>query len=95
MDAQIDLLVSFLEAFAGTTRTLSINDERVQVRIPSGIRSGAKLRIKKKGNFQPGTGRRGDLYLNIDVQKHPIWRLDGEILRADLPIAFDEFVLVF
>ena len=30
----------------------------------------------------PGTGRRGDLYLNLRLQPHPIWRLDGDQLRA-------------
>ena len=85
--------MGFSEAFRGGERTLSVNDERVQVRIPPGVKSGSKLRLKGKGNAQPGTGRRGDLYLIIDVQSHPIWRLEGDQLRADLPVAFDELAL--
>ena len=43
--------------------------------------------------MQPGTGRRGYLDLNIDVQPHLIWHLDGDQLRADLPVALDELAL--
>ena len=93
LDAEATLKVSFAEAFRGTERTLSVNEERVQVRIPQGIKPGSRLRLKGKGNLQPGTGRRGDLFLNIDVQTHPLWRLDGDQLRADLPVALDEFAL--
>ena len=93
LDAEAALNVSFSEAFRGAERTLSVNDERVQVRIPAGVKSGSKLRLKGKGNVQPGTGRRGDLYLLLEVKPHPIWKLDGDQLRADLPVAFDELVL--
>ncbi|AII42543.1 molecular chaperone DnaJ [Synechococcus sp. KORDI-100] len=93
LDAEATVSVSFSEAFRGTERTLSVNDERVQVRIPAGVRNGSKLRLKEKGNLQPGTGRRGDLYLNLNVQSHPVWRLDGDQLRADLPVSIDELAL--
>jgi curved DNA-binding protein len=93
LDAEATVKVGFSEAFRGGERTLSVNDERVQVRIPPGVKSGSKLRLKGKGSAQPGTGRRGDLYLIIDVQSHPIWRLEGDQLRADLPVAFDELAL--
>ena len=49
--------------------------------------------LKDKGNLQPGTGRRGDLYLNLSVQNHPIWRLEGDQLKADLPVSVDELAL--
>jgi curved DNA-binding protein len=82
LDAEASVNVSFAEAFRGGERTLSVNEERVQVRIPPGVKSGSRLRLKGKGNLQPGTGRRGDLYLNLTVQ-----------LRADLPVSLDELAL--
>ena len=93
LDAEATVNVSFAEAFRGGERTLSVNDERVQVRIPPGVKTGSRLRLKGKGNLQPGTGRRGDLYLNLTVQAHSIWRLDGDQLRADLPVSLDELAL--
>ena len=93
LDAEATVKVSFAEAFRGGERMLSVNDERVQVRIPAGVKNGSRLRLKGKGNLQPGTGRRGDLYLNLEVQAHPVWRFDGDQLRADLPVALDELAL--
>ena len=57
------------------------------------MKNGSRLRLKGKGNLQPGTGRRGDLYLNLEVQPHDVWRLDGDQLRADLPVSLDELAL--
>ncbi len=93
LDAEINLKVSFAEAFHGTERLLAVNEERVQVSIPGGVKKGSKLRLKGKGNLQPGTGRRGDLYLKLDVQSHSVWRLDGDQLSADLPVSLDELAL--
>jgi curved DNA-binding protein len=93
LDAEATINLSLSEAFRGCERTLAVNDERVQVRIPAGVRSGSRLRLKGKGNLQPGTGRRGDLYLNLQLQPHPIWRIDGDQLRAELPLSLDELAL--
>ena len=93
LDAEASVKVTFAEAFRGAERILSVNDERVQVRIPAGVKPGSRLRLKGKGNLQPGTGRRGDLYLNLDVQAHPVWRLEGDQLRGELPVSIDELAL--
>ena len=93
LDLEIDLIISFFEAFKGTERSLAINNERVKVKIPAGIKTGAKLRIKGKGNLQPGKGRRGDLYLRVNVKPHKIWTLDGDDVRADFPLSLDEIAL--
>ena len=93
LDAEINVTISFLEAFRGIEKILLINNERVQVKIPEGIKPGSRLRVKGKGNIQPGKGRRGDLYLNIAVKPHSTWRLEGDILRSDLSVTFDEIAL--
>jgi curved DNA-binding protein len=93
LDAEASISLSLAEAFRGCERTLAVNDERVQVRIPPGVKNGSRLRLKGKGNLQPGTGRRGDLYLNLQLQSHPVWKLDGDQLRAELPLSLDELAL--
>jgi curved DNA-binding protein len=93
LDAEASITLSFSEAFRGCERTLAVNDERVQVRIPAGVKPGSRLRLKGKGNLQPGTGRRGDLYLNLQLQDHPVWSLEGDQLKADLPLSLDELAL--
>ncbi len=93
LDAEATISLPLAEAFRGCERTLAVNDERVQVRIPAGVKDGSRLRLKGKGHLQPGTGRRGDLYLTLKLQPHPVWRLDGDQLRAELPLSLDELAL--
>jgi curved DNA-binding protein len=93
LDAEATISLSLAEAFRGCERILAVNEERVQVRIPPGVKQGSRLRLKGKGNLQPGTGRRGDLYLTLQLQSHPVWKLDGDQLRAELPLSLDELAL--
>ncbi len=93
LDAEASISLSFADGFRGCERTLAVNEERVQVRIPPGVKTGSRLRLKGKGNLQPGTGRRGDLYLNLKLIDHPVWSLDGDLLRAELPLSLDELAL--
>jgi curved DNA-binding protein len=93
LDAEAGIRLSLGEAFRGCERTLAVNEERVAVRIPAGVKPGSRLRLKGKGNLQPGTGRRGDLYLTIELQEHPVWKLDGDQLRGELPLSLDELAL--
>ena len=98
LDVEASLEISFAEAFHGCERTLAVrslgkNHESVQVRIPAGILPATRLRLKGKGNLQPGKERRGDLYLKVQLKPHPVWRLEGNQLKANLVLGLDEAVL--
>ena len=93
LDAEFNLQITFLEALYGTKKNLLVNDERIELEIPKGIQTGKKIHIKNKGNIQTGTGKRGDLYVEVSVKPHPIWKVKGLNIYADLPISLDEFAL--
>ena len=93
LDAEFNLQISFLEALNGTKKNLLVNDERIEVKIPKGIETGSKIRIKNKGNIQSGKGKRGDLLIEISIESHPIWKVKGLDVYADLPISLDELAL--
>jgi curved DNA-binding protein len=63
------------------------------VRIPKGVTDGQKLRVPGKGGKGVNGGRDGDLYLDIAVQAHPLYRADGLDLYMELPLAPWEAVL--
>ena len=93
LDAEFNLQISFLEALNGTKKNLLVNDERIEETIPQGIETGSKIRIKNKGNIQSGKGKRGDLLIEVSVKSHPIWKVKGLDVYADLPLSLDEFAL--
>jgi curved DNA-binding protein len=58
-----------------------------QVRIPRGAGDGQKLRLAGQGGKGMNGGRDGDLYVNIAMQPHPLFRVSGRDLFFDLPLA--------
>ena len=71
---------------ANSTRT-------IQVRIPAGVNDGQKVRITGKGGAGEYGGARGDLYVNVSVQPHPVFGRNGNNLTVAVPITFPEAVL--
>jgi len=64
-----------------------------KVRIPKGATDGQRLRLAGKGGKGLNGGRDGDLYLDIAVRPHPLYRVTGHDLYLDLPLAPWEAVL--
>ena len=66
---------------------------KIKVRVPKGVIDGQKLRVPGKGGKGSNGGRDGDLYLDIQVETHPLYRTEGLDLYMDLPLAPWEAVL--
>ena len=98
-DQTAKLIISLEDAFKGASRTISleipepdhqggvINKRRqLKVRIPPGISEGQKIRLAGQGLPGFGGGPKGDLFLEIEFQPHPFYRVDGKDIYIDLPI---------
>jgi curved DNA-binding protein len=64
-----------------------------KVRIAPGATDGQRLRVPGKGGKGANGGRDGDLYLNIVLRPHRLFRASGHDLYLDLPLAPWEAVL--
>ncbi len=64
----------------------------VTARIPAGIKNNATLRLKGKGEAGAKGGEAGDLFITIKVKEDQIFKRDGDNVRIDLPVRFDEAV---
>ena len=69
---------AFSEAFRGSERTLSVNNEHVQVPNPCRSQNGSRLRLKSKAILAARYGSPRRSYLTLSVDDHPVWRLEGE-----------------
>lgn len=92
-DLESTLSLSLSEAFQGVQKRLNLGSETITVRIPAGAKPGSRIRIKGKGQANPYSQLRGDLYLVVEVQPHLFFQFDGDQLICELPIAPDEAVL--
>lgn len=66
---------------------------KFKARIPRGATEGQRLRLPGQGGKGYNGGPNGDLYLNIKLAPHPIFRPSGHDLYLDLPLAPWEAVL--
>lgn len=56
----------------------------LKVKIPSGVDSGNRLRIRGEGE-----GKKGDLYLNVEIKSHPLFERRGDdlITKVNIPLS--------
>ncbi|RLC92026.1 MAG: J domain-containing protein [Chloroflexi bacterium] len=85
-DVEASVEITLEEAFHGTTCVLEQNGHRIRVKIPPGARSGSKVRVAGKGAPGYGGGSPGDLYLNVTVKPHPVFRREGDNLRCKVDV---------
>lgn len=74
----------------GAVRRVS---KTVRIRVPKGATDGQRLRVPGKGGAGMGEGEPGDLYLNIRLKPHRLFKPNGHDLYLELPIAPWEAVL--
>lgn len=65
----------------------------IEVKIPAGIETGMHLRLQGEGNAGTGKGRKGDLFVVVFVEKHPLFKRDGPDLFVEAPLSFAEAAL--
>jgi molecular chaperone DnaJ len=69
---------------SGRTKT----KRNIKVKIPAGVDSGSRLRIHGEGEAGARGGERGDLYLAIYVESHPIFERHESDLYCEVPISY-------
>ena len=67
--------------------------ETIDVRIPPGVATGARLRVPGKGNAGTMSAPPGDLYLRVEVRPHPFFERRGNDLYTQVPVKVSEATL--
>jgi curved DNA-binding protein len=98
-DYEANAQISLEEAFCGTELALTLEvpeyDQNgishrvrrtIKARIPTGATDGQRLRLPGKGGKGRNGGQDGNLYINIALHPHPLFRVSGHDLFLDLPL---------
>lgn len=90
-DVHSTIEIGFEEAIHGAKRRITISreghEEKIDVKIPAGIRDGGKIRIPGKG------AGHGDLYIQVKVAPHPTFWREEDDLYVSVPITVTEAAL--
>ncbi|MEG3439937.1 DnaJ C-terminal domain-containing protein [Pannus brasiliensis CCIBt3594] len=92
-DREAKIQLTFSEALRGVQKRVSVAGETIDIKIPAGSKAGNRLRVRGKGQADPYTGARGDLYLIVELQPHPFFSFEGDNLVCEVPVTPDEAVL--
>ncbi len=86
LDIQTSVTIPFSVSILGGSHSVAVNGDRFDIKIPAGVKSGEKMRVKGKGHAQGG--RAGDLFLKITVAPNPEYTRDGDdlIKSFDVPL---------
>ena len=93
-DVAHEVDVTLEEILNGSQRMISVRspdgiggtaNRRLRVKIPPGVRPGARIRLAGEGGVRPD-GTRGDLFLKVRVLDHPSMRRNGVNLETDISI---------
>ena len=98
-DHHARILISIEDSCQGTTRAITLQipvidaqghvatKKRVlNVNIPKGIQESQHIRLSGQGSAGVGKNKAGDLYLQIEFQAHPLYKVDGKSLYLNLPV---------
>jgi DnaJ-class molecular chaperone len=93
-----ELTIPFLTAVRGGETTIEVQRaqgkrESLVVKIPPGIDTGAKLRLKGQGETGGKGMPAGDLTITVHVDPHHYFKREGQNLQVEVPITVSEAIL--
>ena len=65
----------------------------LSVKIPAGVDTGDRIRLSGEGEAGMNGGPPGDLYVQVEVQEHPIFVREGRHLYCEVPLSFVDAAL--
>ncbi len=68
-------------------------EDSLRVKIPPGVATGTRLKLKGKGDSPRGSGVDGDLFVIVSVSDHPVFRRRGDDVLVEVPLLFSEAAL--
>lgn len=90
-DMETRIRLSFDDAIRGTTVSIP---QGGKVKIPAGVGDGSRIKVAGRGAPGPNGGPRGDLYVRVEVEAHPVFgRGKNGDLVVELPVTFTEAAL--
>jgi curved DNA-binding protein len=95
---EASLSIPFLTAVRGGETSIEVQRgdgrrESLVVKIPPGVDTGARLRLKGQGEPGPKGTPAGDMTIEITVEPHPYFKRDGRNLQVEVPVSVSEAVL--
>lgn len=97
-DVEYPTTIGFLDAYNGVEKAISFRlndgtDHSLSVKIPKGVKTGAKLRVSGRGAASRQGGQAGDLFILVTVLDHPDFKRVDDNIEVTLSLKVSEAFL--
>lgn len=99
-DHHAKIMIDLKDSYHGATRSISLKmpeetadghvvtrNRTLNVRIPKGVRQGQQIRLSGQGAAGRGSGKAGDLYLEVEFNPHRFFKVEGSDVFMDVPLS--------
>lgn len=93
-DYRVSVLITLEESVFGTEKTVTLEDQKIKVKIPAGIDDGMSIRLAGKGAPAPSSsGVAGDLLVQVRIKNHKQFVRDGIVIFSQAHISMVDAAL--
>lgn len=85
-DFEAALKISLEDAYHGAEKEFMVDGRKIKIKINPGIEHGKKLRLKNQGAAGYNGGEKGDLYLTIQIENHPLFERKGNDIYYNMDV---------
>jgi len=68
-------------------------NKTVEIKVPAGVDTGTRLRIRNEGDIGFDSGPNGDLYIDMIVKDHPFFSREEENIVCEIPISIPQAII--
>lgn len=92
-DLHHEIRLDLWQAYRGVTATLEVLERIIEVEIPAGVATGQCVKVARQGAPGSRGGPPGDLYLDVVVEPHPLFRRVGQDIYVETALTFGEILV--
>ena len=88
---ETEINITIEDGFYGVEKKILLKDlegkdNSITIKVPEGIQNGEKIRLIGQGKAGKNGGKNGDLYIKINIEDSPKYKLNGNDLYTVIPI---------
>jgi curved DNA-binding protein len=91
--ASAEAEVTLAEVARGAERMVDVDGRRLQVKIPAGVKDGARIKLRGGGLRGANAGAAGDLVITVRIKPDPRFERRGADLVTEVPLTLSEALL--
>lgn len=95
LDVRVSINITLYEVYHGTTKYIDFGGDSFNIKIPAGVKNGARLRVSGKGDYHPvnSSAPRGDAIITIQYLPDPNIIINGDDIWVDVTLPVVDLLL--